>query len=54
MQRELSRVIEQLYQNEVAHDNELQLLMSRAFDDVQQLHEHVRALESLPITDEVA
>ncbi len=51
---ELSRVIEHLYYNEVAHDNELQLLACRALDDVQQLHEHVRALESSPIVNEVA
>ncbi len=54
MQRELSRVIEHLYQNDVAHDDELQLLACRALDEVQQLHEHVRALESSPTVNEVA
>jgi hypothetical protein len=51
VQRELSRVSEHLYQNEVAHDDELQLLACRALDEVQQLHEHVRALESTEIDE---
>jgi hypothetical protein len=38
MQRELGRLIEQLYLDEVPPDDEVQTLASRAFDDIQQLN----------------
>jgi hypothetical protein len=54
MQRELAKLIEHFYQQQVEHDDDLQVLTSRAFDDVRELTEHVRALKSVPTTDEVA
>ena len=55
MQRELGcRLMEHLYQNEVPHDDELQSLASRAFDDMQQLQQHVRALTTFPTTNDAA
>ena len=42
MKRELGRLIEHLYQHDVAHDDTLQVLTCQAFDDVQQLQQHVR------------
>lgn len=54
MQRELARLIEYFYQQQVEYDDDLQVLTSRAFDDIRDLTEHVRDLESVPMTDEVA
>ena len=42
MQRELGRLIEHLYQNDVPHDDTLQVLICQAFDNAQQLQQHVR------------
>jgi hypothetical protein len=55
MQRELSRLIEHLYQYEVPFDDELQALTVRALDDMQRLQLFVRSLDlgAFPIADDV-
>ena len=37
MQHELARLVEHFYQQQVEHDDDLQLLTSRAYDDVREL-----------------
>jgi hypothetical protein len=56
MQRELSQLIERLYQNEVPFDDELATLTVRALDDMQRLQLYVRAIDLglLPIADDAA
>jgi hypothetical protein len=54
MQRELAKLIEHFYQQEVEYDDDLQLLTSRAYDDVRELTERVRDLESLSLGDDTA
>ena len=54
MQRELSRLVEHLYQNAVPFDDELQSLVARALDDMLRLQLFVRSIDlgTLPITDD--
>ena len=54
MQRELGKLVEHFYQQQVEFDDDLQLLTSRAYDDVRELTEHVRQLESTHLNDQVA
>jgi hypothetical protein len=46
MQREFATLVEQLYQQQVTHDDDLQLFKSRAYDDVCARTEYVSGLES--------
>jgi hypothetical protein len=56
MQRELTQLVEHLYQNEVPFDDELQSLVTRALDDILRLQLFVRSIDlgAFPITDEAA
>jgi hypothetical protein len=54
IQRELAKLVEHFYEQQVEFDDDLQVLTSRAFDDVRELAAHVRGLESTQMIDEVA
>jgi hypothetical protein len=56
MQRELARVVEYLYLNDVPFDDDLQSLAVRALDDMQRLQLFVRSIDlgAFPITDDAA
>ena len=56
MQRELSRLIEHLYECEVPFDDELARLTVSALDDMQRLQLYVRAIDLglFPIADDAA
>jgi hypothetical protein len=56
MQRELARVVEHLYQNDVPFDAKLQSLAARALDDMQRLQLFIRSIDlgAFPISDDAA
>ena len=54
MQRELTGLVEHLYQIEVPFNDELQQLAVRALDDVQRLQLYVRSGEQFPNGNDAA